>query len=240
MQTYEPNTIVSVFIPFIHQGEAFLPAANSVRYTLRDHAGTPVPGFVDVPLTPGLTDTFVRIEVPALQNAITAGRRFETRTINLRALIGTTPWHTQVRYRLLPWLPITVTPDSIRSYVGLDVTELPDTDLDVISAALDVEAELTQTVLAAALISGTQNERMANRAIQAQAVLNSLTAISSRYLLRHTDGSINAQRGALNIEDLEARARRDLVEAKNLLLGRPPTAEAMMYIPALIDPITGA
>lgn len=239
METYEPNTTVGVFIPFIHRAEAFLPAANSVSYTLRDHTGAPVAGFTDVALTPAPTEAHVQIQIQAAQNLITSPRRFETRTVIVKALAGITPWQATVRYRLLPWVPVTVYPDTVRSYVGLDPTELPDGDLDVTSALLDVEAEVGQTELAAALISGTQLERYANRAVLARTVLNSLTAIRSRYLLRHTDGSINAQRGELDIKDLETRAQRDLAEAKDLLLGRPPTAEAMMYIPTLTDPITG-
>lgn len=200
MLAYLKDQAAPLLIRFMESGEPFIPDVGSVTWSLRGHAGTLVPGYVDTPLSTGVTDVEKVLTVPALQNTITGTNFFEKRSVIVSALRAGRPWSSVVHYQVIPWLLHTVTPQSARALIGLDQYDLDDSEIDIFGAYLFMRNRLTDTVIVAALSAGTQVEARANRAIGAKAILDALPALSNRILKSKTDGTIKAERFKFDIE----------------------------------------
>lgn len=240
MQTFEPGVAARIVVPFERDGEPFLPASGSVKWTLRDHEGSIVTGYNAKAETPAPTDTFVLLTVNAPETAIDPDRRFEKRTIILEANVGPLPWSRRIVFRLADFLNHSVDEGAVRSKIGVGVSELPDSDIDLWAAYMDVETAVTKDVLDAALASGSAAEDAANIAIRSRAVLAALPALSQRIFQKRSDGSINVTRNKLDIDAIRGAALDALNEALNTITGRQFTAIPMFAFASGTDVITGA
>lgn len=240
MRSYLANAIAAILVEFRDGGEPFIPVSGSVSWSLRDHSGTLVTGFVNLALTPGVTDTSVLIQVPALQNEITSPREFEKRTVIVSASKAGTPWQAVIPYRITPWLNHSVTADSARALAGLDRSELPDAELDIYAAYKWVEDKLGVDTLETALASGTSDETDANRAIAARAVLVCLSAVASRVLKRRTDGSLEAERFEFDVGKLRVELQALIDTVLINLAGSDIEEPGLFSFGTPTDPITGA
>lgn len=238
MNTVEPGSDAVITVQFRQQGEPFLPTTPT--WTLRGHSGAPVSGYIAQALTLPPTATSAQVTVPGAQNTIAVDRRFEIRRVVVSALRVGVAWQTVIPYRVIPYLNYDATVDDVRSFFGLDEGELPNGDVDLFAAYIAVEEAATRTVFETALVSGDRRQHQANNAIIAQAALLAIPALRQRLLLRHTDGSINAQRTPINWEALEGHARAQLNAALDVVGNRLAPVFGGFVAPALLDPITGA
>jgi len=238
VNTVEPGSDAVISIQFWHQGEPFLPTTPT--WTLRGHDGAPVSGFIAQALTLPPTATSAQVTVPGAQNTVDITRRFEIRRVVVSALRVGVAWQTVIPYRVIPYLNYDATNEDVRAFFGLDAGELPDGDIDLFTAYMAVEEAANRTLFEAALISGDRRQHQANKAIIAQAGLLAIPALRQRLLLRHTDGSINAQRTPIDFEALAEHARAQLNAALDVIANRLPPVFGGFVAPALLDPITGA
>lgn len=239
MRSYLVDQAALIPVLFSELGEPFIPDADSVTWTLRSQSGAVVSGFVDVSVTTGPTDVQVNITIPALQNTISSGLLFEKRTIMVSALRGGKPWMHRVSYYVVPWSNHIVDAAYARSLVGLDDSDVPDSDLDIFNAYLVMSQRLGQTEMEDALSSGTEQEMLVNRAIAARALLDAMPAISNRILKRRTDGSIQAERFKFDRELMEAALRGHIDQAVLSVFGETGESTLLFSFGAPTDPITG-
>lgn len=238
MLTFEPGADITIVVPFLLEGEPFIPEEDSVTYVLRDNDGSVADSGA---LSPGATDVQVAVTTDAADNALAVDKRFEKRTLIVKATANGLPWETRVIYRLSAWLNTTVTPSDVRGYLGAEIPELPDSAIDLWEAYMAVETAVTKTTLDAALVAGTAVERAANKAILARAVLDIIPSLAARLLQSHTDGTIKAERAKMDLKLLADKARGDLSGAIDTLTNRSVTAYPMLvFATPDVDVITGA
>jgi len=237
MLSFVSDQDVVLVVPFLWNDEPFIPDASSATWSLRDAAGVLVGGYTDVALvTTGVTK--ISITVPAAENAL-AGR-FEKRTVVVKALRNGYPWSVSVPYKIHPWLNHTVSPEDVRNFIGVGMSELPDSSIDLLGAYVRLEATLTQSVLNDALTAGGSEEQVANNAVLGHAVLLLLPALRQRLLLKKADGPLRADRDTLDFSALAGTAQAYIADAVSILLGvQDSFADAFITFSEPTDPITG-
>lgn len=238
MRSFLAGHDVTLVVPLNLNGEPFIPDSGSVKWTLRDSAGQAVPAYTDQPVTMPAGGTEAVILIPAAANALGTGR-FTKRTVVLTATKTLRPVFINVAYRLTPWLNTTVTPDRVRAFIGVDNGELPDDDVDIVTAYFDVEDELTEPTLTAALSADNADERAANDAILAQTVLNLLPSLPLRLSQSESNGVFQVQRPKIDLAELERRASGLLADALDTVSARIVADPDILLVVTTVDPITG-
>lgn len=228
-----------IAVPLARDGEPFLADTGSVTWSLRRHDGTLDPARTNVAFT-NLSDTTLLIPVPLAANAIDSGRLFEKRTVVVRGLRGGQPFTATTQYRLAPWLNHSVTPDLVRAFIGTDLGELPDAEIDLVAAYYDLSTLIDADTLATALSSGTELEIRSNDAIKGLAVLRALPGVRQRMLKRAEDGTLKSERFTIDFDRLAADAAA-LVSRAVTEVGGVEAVDPVLFILAgpATDLITG-
>lgn len=229
---------VTIWVSFQVNGDPAIPDVGSVTYTLRDHLGVEMTGQTDVPVTTDATTTGVSITLPASANTIT--QSLERRTLVVNWTKGGAPQVIRIPYWLHNWLNHSVTPDQVRSFIGINRDELPDEEIDLVRAYFKVEDLLTKTVLENALSGDPRETQLAEDAILAQAVLDLSPSLKARTAQRLTDGTIGFDRPKIDDFDLVMSRAREMLEAAISELTGSSTDTPIVIFGVRPDAITGA
>lgn len=235
MKTYATDTDVTLSVAFVRDGQPVIPEPNTVEFTVYDHTGVPIhTGSVAT----GAADYGVRILVPAEKNAITTS--FSKRTVIVRATSGGMPIEERVVYRLMPFALHSVTPQDVRSYLGLDDSDLPDDDIDIAKAYLELQIEVGRGQFDAALSSGEEPEIRANDAIIYKTVLDLIPSLQNRVAQAETDGGLSFKRNPVrDYNSLATLTRERLSSALSLITIGVEPSYTFMTTTNDADPITG-
>jgi hypothetical protein len=232
---------ITIPVRFERLGEPTIPTVGSVKYTLRGHDGLPIVGHTDVSVTTTTTTTSINLPLPAAVN--TASLRIEKRHLFITYEVAGATYQMALSYRLVPFLNHTVTKDKVRSqFGGIAKHHLPDDDIDLVRAYLQIEEKVGQSTLDTALASGTVLEITANDAILWQAALDVLPSVQLRIMQKETDGALSFERGDLasSLPMLEESLRQKLLAAVNTISGRTTESLPLIAFALPTDPITGA
>jgi hypothetical protein len=213
------------------------PAAlNSVVWTLRDGAGAVVNG-LSAQAAPNLAGaTSVLVTLPGSANAkapttAVAYRYLETRWAGLDGLIGRAVSH----YRVVDWMPLTASATDARALTGLNRAELPDDDVDILTAALSLRSEIGSTFPG----PSPQDQRL----IALRAVLDLRASLMLRVAASMSSDSIAFERfSALKLEDVFARIQGEydrLLAVSAPTLVTPATPVIFSTVGPTTDPFTG-
>lgn len=217
---------------------ALPPVDNSCTYTLFDHAGSVLEGPTLVTTTTATSS--VSIPLDASNQTISGTKRFEKRLVRLEWLSDGDTHSRSKSYRVIPLLNTSVTPDTVRGLIGLNIDELMDDEIDIVSAYFNVEDEVSKAVLDAVIQDGTVKELGAEKAIAAQAALQVLPGLPLRAAVSVSDGVETFQRftGA-NFERIEAAIRGIRTAGINTLLEVEEAISLGVAFASRTDPITG-
>lgn len=220
-------------------GDYVTPDLGSVRYTVRDNDGAVVDGQVDVLVTTDPLTVQSTLVIPAAANTLVG--RFAYRTVVVSFSAGGVPHQTKLRYRITPWLNHTVQPAQVRSYFGVNTSELADDDIDLMEAYLQVETEIGDPALLETLLSsGDARQININNAILYRAALNVLPSIQLRLAQEEADGSKRYTRFArLDMTKLEQATMALYTQAMADATGIPTPAKTLFMLSTQSDPITG-
>ncbi|KQS84259.1 hypothetical protein [Rhizobium sp. Leaf383] len=227
-------------IPFLIGTQPVPPDVGSVKYTLKDQLGAPMVGLTDIPylVAPGIFQ--IQILVPSSAHQITPGRRFERRTVVVDYKAGGEEVQLIRTYRIVPEPLHTVRPADVRSFIGIEEHEMPDEDIDVLSAYLVVEKEVGADVLTQALSSGTTDELAGNMLIRMRAVLDVLPSAKQRMAQSEQNGVKQFSRVDLKeLDKLKDEAERRYREAIDTLVITTETAVTFFLTTTNTDAITG-
>jgi hypothetical protein len=216
VQAFLQGTDLTIAVPLTRDGEPFVPDANTLTWTLYGQSGQQM---ATGTLTT-VTDSTAFVPVTAANNSIVAGNAFEKRTIVLSGLAGALPFVIRQAYQLIPWLNYTASADDVRTFIGIGPGELPNADIDLVSAYMDVCSYSTQAIIDAALVSANDNEREANRAIVARAVLLVIPSLQARVSKAESDGTIDVTRQDIDFNALEERASQQLSRSLDIISPR--------------------
>lgn len=235
MLTFHAGQSTVVAVPLTRDGEPFLADAGA-KWTLRDHAGLPMPAYTDQ-VVADVSDTTLVLNVPALAQTIDSSRLFEKRFLVVSGTTDGTPFETTLVYRIIAWLNYSVTVDDVRSFIGIDAGELGDNDIDLVAAYMELAATAGKDTLATALSAGTRVEELANKAIKGLAVLACLPGLRQRISKKAEDGSMKVERFTVDFDRLEADARK-LVMDGTIALGTPEDTLTAPTLFVLVTPTT--
>ena len=227
----------NLVVDFIEDGVFVSPDQGSVRYVLRDKSGQPISGHINVvvPTTAGQTSAVINI--PGDVNTNSA--EFETRTIHITYLLGGRTLSQRFSYRVHNWLPYTATEAEVRAFTGLSATELPDQEIDLVSAYLHAKEDLPD--LNSFLQTGDLQAVRANRAIICHAVLALAHSFQMRALQSQGSETARASRFAnINWNQIAHQASSELGELNQKLSNSLASSLPLFTLTGGIDPITGA
>ncbi|WP_454287255.1 hypothetical protein [Rhizobium arsenicireducens] len=234
------STPAAITIAFATGDLPVAPDVGSVTYTLRDQAGAIVAGLIDVPQTTTDTTYEVQIHIPSAAHNIGAGRRFERRTLTTKFTVGGAEALVTQAYRVVPELAYSVTSETVRAFIGIEVHEMPDDAIDLLSAYLAVEKVMGTAALGTALVSGTTDELSANTLICMRAVLDVLPSAKQRMAQSEKNGVKEFSRVDLKeLDKLKIEAEKRYQEALDELVVISTTTVSLFLTTANIDAITG-
>lgn len=236
MQRFTPGGDITVAVPFLRDGEPFVPDVANLAWYLRNQAG--VPGSS----TPfACTDSVAHIVVDASNNVLPTDTRFSKRFVCVTGTDAGKPFTIVVPYVLVPWQNTTVTPDEVRSFIGVDRGELGDADIDLTTAYFDtVDALGDESTLTDALASGLVAETHANNAIRMKAVSTAIPSLQLRLSQSENDGSMAIERlKGVDLEAIAERARQIFATAITALSNRVGVNRTLFIVTTPTDPVTG-
>lgn len=178
MQSFVAGSPLSIEVSFVQDGETVIPDIGSVSYTVRDNTGGAVAGQTDLSVSTTSDTTAISVLVPQAVNV--KALAFEMRYITTTYLLNGQTEYVETTYRLVDRIPLAIDANSVRSLIGLQDNELPDSDIDLPMAYYLVANDVGRDVLDAALITGTSIAYSANRAIAARALLELLPSLQLR------------------------------------------------------------
>lgn len=235
MLTFFENTPLAVPVFFEANGEPFVPDAASLSWRLLNQAGTELAAWT------AFTTTNSRTMIPLASNVNTVASGIsERRTLMVRGKRDLMDFQIHIPYRLTTFTGRSCTAQDVRKFLGVGPSELPDADIDLDDALLDVADAAGSAELLAALQTDTAVGRGANSAIVARCVYKMVPSLQQRFSRKETDGRSVMERFQLDFEML-ARAAGEQFQAGVILVsgGQTSTVRNIIQVTTRVDPLTG-
>lgn len=228
---------------FTSDGQFVVPDPGSVKVTVRDNMGVVMQDW-DKAVQPDPVGTNMLLVLPAAINFLSASDDMENRFVTVTFTVGGKPHMKMVNYRLHHFLPISVTPEQVRSLLGAAESEIPSYEIDIYGAYYALLAIYSDT-LPQALKSSTKASLSANNAIALQAALEQVPALAAKLAQSESQDNATNERMRLDIPALKRMLEAKLADEMTLVVASingPAIASASPYL-ALTTPadvITGA
>lgn len=235
------GTDVSLNIVFEADGQTLVPDTGSVKLNLRDHEGTLLITNQTVTVGPGLTN--VAILIAATHNTLTVDQKFARRVAQITFTSGGQTYNIFRTYRVNAWLNHDVTPNTVRSLLGVNSNDLPDSAIDILKAYLQVELQLSNYALDIndKLITGDISAINTNKAIACVAALDCLASLRLGVSQQEDNGALSFSRFSdMDWDALEASIRGQLEDAFEQVVDEEVTSPTLLVFTTRTDPITGA
>jgi hypothetical protein len=232
---------IAVIVPFdiLVDGNFVSPDVGTVTYTLRDNTALPVSGQTTVPVTTTVNQTSVTISITSSYNSKTLTT--ENRWVDLNFQVAGKAYTLTYAYTLVDYLPIRATEADVRALIGCSYSELPDSDIDLITAFYDLADQTTVASLTAALTGGGRTSMVANRSIAAKAAMLILPSLQLRVnLLEKSDGSSFSRFTKMDWEKLEASLSAISSEIIGVTSPSSSASAVFLFTNLPTDPVTGA
>ncbi|MBN9548148.1 MAG: hypothetical protein J0H31_04495 [Alphaproteobacteria bacterium] len=235
MRTFEAGRDVTIPVNLTYNGQPAVPDSGTAVLSVSAPSGDVL---LTEDLTTGPTDVVIVVTIPAVHNQITTS--FSRRVVRITAERGGIPFDAVTMYRLTPQILYTVTPKDVRGFLGVNEGELPDEDVDLAGAYLNLEFEIGRDTLTAALTSGEEAELRANDAVLYSTVLDLIPSLANRVAQEETDGALSFKRNARkDFAELKKSAEDRLSAALAIINPVVDPGYAILITTTDADPITG-
>lgn len=227
---------VNFQIEYLVDGEYVIP--TSATATVRNDGGTPIAGLENVSLA--VTTTAAVLTIPAAENTVAGGSNFETRYISLSFVSDGKTYTRTLHYKLAPFLPITVTPDDVRRELGLETSEAPDSDINIMSAYILLRVEYGVNI-ENALTGGTSKTLAVNQAIAVKAALELVGGLQFRAAVKiKAEDSAVERMAKFDVDGIRIRLGQRLSKFLNVINDQVETGNPTLVLSNPTDAITGA
>lgn len=226
---------VTLVVDYTIDGQFVVP--DSAAFQLRDPSGTLL-------LSGSLTaeSTTESITIPAPQNILGGGNSFETRFLQVQFLHDGHTYDQRLSYRISAFMPFTGTPAHVRAELGLDFSELPDADIDLPAAYLELTA--TTATLIPAFLLGSVRGLAANQAVVLQAAINVASSLELRTgITTRSEDHLFTRSNQIDFAALAARLQARLAKLIGTAIGEVVvlnTGGALFTLSTPTDAVTGA
>jgi hypothetical protein len=198
----------TVILEFMVDGQPVVPDANTIGFTAWDNGGSIIQKYnfsqpVDaVPTQMSVVMSLALSDIPS--NVL-----FESRYLRADFMYNSKPYSVSKAYRLHHMIPMTEGPQSVRALVGADHDELPDDDIDLIAAYMELAA-IYGAAIDTALRRTDVIAMAANNAIALQAAVSLCQSMQSRLLKSEKADNSGFERAAMDFIKLEGDLRGQL------------------------------
>jgi len=182
--------------PFAHEIDfsTGLPT-GAVVYSLLGNDGLPVTGYNAISVTPAVGAVSLLIVIPGTVNTV-ATPLFETRTLTWSYTTANGVVSDRVRYRVERDIIFPVTADGVRNKLGVDPHEIPDQDIDLLSAYAELAAMFEEDAFLPYQSSGDRNSLLIANAIEAMAGLSLIPSLQLAVARKESSGTNTYERFA--------------------------------------------
>lgn len=226
---------VNFLIEYLVDGEFVIP--DSATATVRSNGGTPITGLIDVPLA--VTSTSATLTVPAIENSVADGLIFETRYVTVKFVSDGKTHNRTFYYKVATFLPITVSPDDVRRELGLESSELPDRDIDILASYVLLRVDYGQAITDALTDSG-EKSIAANKAIAVKAALDLVNSLVFRAAVKiKAEDSAVDRMSTFDVNEIRIRLGQQLSKFIGIITGEADTGTAIFVLSSPTDAITG-
>lgn len=241
MRNFLQGRDVNLKVDFTVDGEPVSPDENTVSYSLYGNNGTVISGQENVSVSVGASATEASISLLAANNTLAAGLDIERRILLVTYdYVGQTRTET-LAYRIHKLLNTSAAPEQVRAALGVSEQELPDSDIDIVSAYFELADETGATDLEEALASGTRLAAAADEAITLTAALQVIPSLRLRALQsRESDGSAASRFAKLDIFKLRSELASRLSELTEQISGAVSSELTMVATTSDTDLFGGA
>lgn len=237
--TYFSDRAITFSVPFERGTDFFTPDVGTVVYTVRGNDGQPIAGLTDVAVETTTSTTRLDINLTQAQTAITG--LLENRYVEVRYELKGLAGNLNASFRLQPFVPMSVTGDEVRSFLGLTGHELLDEEMEFYWGYL--RAKMDVPGLDAALTAGDMTTLLANDMIKAAIVIKLMASLPLRAAKsEQSETSQFARLDALIDFGALLRSAQTLYEKGLLALSTvPPVPNYPLFSTAgpAVDPIRG-
>lgn len=129
----------TVVIEFKYLDRLVVPEEDSVTYTVLDQKGSPIEGLENLPGPDG--SSRVSISISGAYNTLSSDVP-EFRWVQVNWSYNNSAYDQQLYYIIVPFLPISVTADKVRTILGLNTMELMDYEVDPIASFYSLDPNL--------------------------------------------------------------------------------------------------
>lgn len=233
---YLSGTDITIQIDYEKDGQSVVPETAS--FNLRSAGGV---SLLAAPLLAETTTEFLAI--PGIHNGLTLGSLFEHRFLQVDFVVDGATFTTMLSYQLAPFIPLTATPQQVRSLLGLDFSELGDSDIDLKAAYFQLAEENGVDFTAAFTLPGVRS-LSANTAVALRAALNLATSLELRTgVSTRSEDHMFSRSTQLDFGSILMKLNQALAKALNVALGVVVTSSSgvqafQLTLPT--DVVTGA
>lgn len=226
---------VTLSVDYIVDGAYVIP--ESAQASVRDNSGALIVGMVDVPLAVDSTTT--ELSIPGQHNIIDPNKDFERRYISLSFLHEGKRYQKVMQYELQEFLPISADAQSVRRTLGLDPLELPDADVNIRAAYLNL-VETYGDPIVEALTTGDVKTIAVNKAITLSAAMELLNSLPFRVAIKMKAEDSSVERMSdFDIGKMRIQLGQEMSYALDLVLDTSTGGSAILVLTSPTDAITG-
>lgn len=219
-----------VQIEYLVDGDFIVP--SSATAYLMNSSGSQLASYVlDV------TGTSTVLTIPSSFITIGSGKTLDSVWLDVN--IDELAW-TRVTIQIHPFIPLSVAPAHVRAELGLDRTELPDDQIDLIAAyflLLDGYGSAVST----ALTAGDTTTLMVNTAVGVRAALEIIGSIQFRAFVKmKAEENELSRMGTFKVDEVKARLEGRLNSLMGKITGTAELGTVTFLLSSPTDVITGA
>jgi len=234
---FESGEAASLSFNLMQQGDFVIPdPATSVVLTIRNKAGSVL--HTETQVAEGSNYIFA---VPALTNTLTGSNTVEARFVKVSYILEGGTQTLSENYQLSAFIPFTVTSESVRTYLGITIDELEDSEIDLLQAYHALVGTYGSNFTTPFATEGMLSFA-ANKAVAIQAAINLAVGLPQR-IAQKTDAEKASFQRATKFDPykLIARLNEELAEALAAILPSATTAvgAANFSVSGGVDPFTG-
>ena len=208
----------SLRLLFEVSGDLISPEIDSVYYTIYTASGTPLAGRDNVAYPTTATDTYISLTTTDLENTKNPLVTSEPRFVEVVFGYAGQLYRSKYVYTLIDssLRVLTASPADVRSYLGVNPSELPDTDLDIYGTWLDLVESYPD--FSTYLAAGDGIARHANEYLAITLAINAIPSLRLRVAQSETDNTQKYSRfSSIDWDALSSDLHRKRDEVLNVL-----------------------
>lgn len=162
--------------------------------------------------------TSINLVIPAIHNTLAVGELTGFRDVSWTYTVGGVVINGEARYTLEGRVPFGASADGVRTKLGADSLDVPDTDISLVRAYLLLEETVGAVPLAATALTATGLDTIRLRdTVEALAALEIMPTMPQRIALKESSGTDTYQRDKIDWDRLAA-SLQDIVSAGILVV----------------------